>query len=168
MLIPGELIAILTFPGIIVHELGHYSFCRLTGLRVYKVCYFRFDNPAGYVLHEKLLKFFQTFFICVGPYIIGTILSIMFFIISSYFAINSILHGFLVWIGLSIAMHSFPSSGDAINLWNEAILYWKQNILVLLAFPFCIILWIANGLKFVWFDLIYGAILYTIVLYFMH
>jgi hypothetical protein len=50
MYIPRILVSVLTFPGIIFHELGHQLFCKFTGVRVIKVRYFRFGNPAGYVL----------------------------------------------------------------------------------------------------------------------
>jgi len=43
------LIALVTFPGIILHEWAHKFFCDRTGVPVYKTCYFRLGNPAGYV-----------------------------------------------------------------------------------------------------------------------
>lgn len=52
MIIPGFLISIVTFPGVIVHEMAHQIFCRLCGVAVFDVCYFRFGNPSGYVVHE--------------------------------------------------------------------------------------------------------------------
>jgi len=48
--IPGPVIAALTFPGVIVHEMAHQLFCRLFRVAVLDVCYFRFGNPAGYVI----------------------------------------------------------------------------------------------------------------------
>lgn len=52
MIIPGFLISILTFPGVIVHEIAHQLFCRICGVAVLDVCYFKAGNPAGYVVHE--------------------------------------------------------------------------------------------------------------------
>lgn len=37
ILIPGFIVAMLTFPGIIVHEFAHKLFCSLTGTRVLEV-----------------------------------------------------------------------------------------------------------------------------------
>ena len=54
--IPGFVIAIVTFPGVIVHEAGHLFFCKLFELQVYAVCFFRVGNPAGYVVHERTGK----------------------------------------------------------------------------------------------------------------
>jgi hypothetical protein len=38
--IPGPLIALATFPGVIVHELAHQLFCRWFRIPVLNVCYF--------------------------------------------------------------------------------------------------------------------------------
>ena len=46
--IPGLLIALATFPGVIVHEAAHMLFCRLRGVAIFKVCFFRVGNPAGH------------------------------------------------------------------------------------------------------------------------
>ena len=51
--IPGFLIAIVTFPGVIVHEAAHLFFCRWFKLEVYDVCFFRVGNPSGYVITRK-------------------------------------------------------------------------------------------------------------------
>jgi hypothetical protein len=45
-MIPGQLIALLTFPGVIVHELGHQLMCRFLRVAVLDVCYFRVGRPA--------------------------------------------------------------------------------------------------------------------------
>ena len=49
--LPGFLISILTFPGVIVHEAAHAFFCRKFEAPILEVKYFRFGNPAGYVIH---------------------------------------------------------------------------------------------------------------------
>lgn len=51
--IPGELISILTFPGIIVHEFAHMLFCRIRKVAVFDACYFRVGNPAGFVIKHE-------------------------------------------------------------------------------------------------------------------
>lgn len=65
LLIPGWLISLLTFPGVIIHEWAHKKFCEWLGILVHKVVYFRFGNPAGYVLHEPPKTYKQTFWISV-------------------------------------------------------------------------------------------------------
>jgi len=66
--VPGALISVLTFPGVIVHEIGHLVFCRFYRVAVLKVCYFRFGNPAGYVIHEKPRSATQSMMIGIGPF----------------------------------------------------------------------------------------------------
>src|SRR5437762_10128220 len=73
MFIPGQLIAILTFPGVIVHEAAHQLFCRLFRVAVLDVCYFRVGNPAGYVLHEIPAYPNQQIWIGIGPFLINTL-----------------------------------------------------------------------------------------------
>jgi hypothetical protein len=73
-LIPGPLIALATFPGVIVHELAHQLFCRWFRVPVLEVCYFRVDNPAGFVIHEPPAKSYHSLFISIGPFLINTIL----------------------------------------------------------------------------------------------
>lgn len=82
--IPGALIAILTFPGIIVHEFAHKSFCQRVGVPVYEVCYFRCGNPAGYVKHGPVQRYSQAFLIGVAPFIVNSLLAFIIFL----FAVN--------------------------------------------------------------------------------
>ena len=44
MIIPGFIISILTFPGVIVHELAHQICCYICGIKVYEVKYFQFKK----------------------------------------------------------------------------------------------------------------------------
>jgi hypothetical protein len=64
----------------------------------------------------------------------------------------------LLWLGLSIGMHAFPSTQDAANLWAEAKIAVKEHsVLALVSFPIVVLIYVANVLRVVWFDLIYGA-----------
>ena len=72
--IPGPVIAALTFPGVIIHEAGHLFFCRLFKLQVFDVCFFRFGNPAGYVVHQEIHDFRAQFFVSMGPFFANTLL----------------------------------------------------------------------------------------------
>jgi hypothetical protein len=70
-LIPGQLVALATFPGVIAHEAAHMLFCRLRGVAVLDVCFFRVGNPAGYVIHEEPKEFADAFWVAVGPLVGG-------------------------------------------------------------------------------------------------
>jgi len=38
----------------------------------FDVCYFRFGNPAGFVIHEPATKSYQSVLISVGPFLVNT------------------------------------------------------------------------------------------------
>lgn len=165
------MISLLTFPGVIVHEFGHKLFCEWTGVKVHKVRYFSIIDslvpytrrPVGYVVHDAPSTFRQSFFISAGPFIIGLILAIVFFALSVVFPAGY-LKSIFVWLGVSIAIQSFPSSDDAKYLWRESgrHLVGRKNIYALIGYPFAAIFWISDKLTIV-FHFIYALVLYAFV-----
>ncbi len=160
--IPGELISVLTFPGIIVHEFAHMLFCKLRKVAVFDACYFRVGNPAGYVVHENTTNFTTTFLVSMGPFIINTSLCLLIclpaYMPISFFQLNHPLSFFLIWLGVSIGMHAIPSNQDADNVFEQAKEQLKQkNILAILSFPLIGLIYVFNVLRFFWADLIYGV-----------
>ena len=175
MIVPGALISWITFPGVIVHEFGHFLFCRLRRIAVYDAVFFRLGNPAGYVVHGNSPDFLSTFLICVGPLIVNTLLC-LFICLPAYIpfkvfgqnfdrlsnvgfaaAFGILLNYLVLWLGVSIGMHAFPSTQDAMNLWQAA----KQragsgDILAVLSLPLAALIFVANLLRFFWFDYIFG------------
>lgn len=159
--IPGWLISIVTFPGVIAHEAAHFLFCRLFRLAVFDVCFFRMGNPAGYVVHETTDRFAANFFVAMGPFFVNTALCVLFctaaFVPVWELKIFDPLAYFFYWLGLSIGMHAFPSTGDLKNLWAAT----KQrassrNLPAILVMPLIGILYVANFARFFWADLGYG------------
>ena len=161
-LIPGPLIALLTFPGVIVHEAAHMLFCRLRGVRVREVVFFQMGNPAGYVIHDSTEDFLSTFLICVGPFIVNSLLCLLLclpaFIPYKFFDRDEDLWVlFQLWLGISIGMHAFPSRGDAQNLWEAARAKAAEgSVLAYCFYPIVGFIHLANLLSFFWFDAIYG------------
>lgn len=153
--IPGEVISVLTFPGVILHEYAHKKFCELLGVQVYEVCYFRFGNPAGYVKHEPVRGYTQAFLIDIAPFLLNTIVAFVIFLFAVHI-FESYLQYFLYWLGISIAMNAFPSSEDANNLWEYSKRAWRVTPLALIGFPVVVLIKIANILSVVWFDLFYA------------
>lgn len=160
-MIPGFIIAILTFPGVIVHEFAHKFFCDHFGIPILKVCYFRFGNPAGYVIHEEPENVYQHIIISIGPFLINSIVGA---IIAFPGALSFLKQGspsmlgyFLLWLGVSIAMHAFPSIGDARCIWKAV---WKRRTPLparLLGAPIVVLIYLgAIGSAF-WLDLVYGV-----------
>jgi hypothetical protein len=162
--IPGQLISIATFPGVIVHEFAHMIFCRLRGVTVLDACYFQFDNPAGYVLHEKTTNFYSSFLIATGPFLVNTLLCFLIcfpaYIPMSYFGIEQPLSYFLMWLGVSIGLHAIPSTQDASNMWEDAKTHVRSlNVLAIVTFPLVIVIYVFNVLRVVWADLGYGVMI---------
>lgn len=160
--IPGFIISIVTFPGVIIHELGHYIFCRIRKIPVYEVKFFQLDvKTAGYVIHQEPEDFTSVLLISIGPLLVNTILCLIaaapvavpFYLFDE----QNFLIYFYLWLGVSIGMHAFPSNQDAENLWQRAKEEAKnKNILAIISMPLCVLIFIANLLKFFWFDAIYA------------
>ncbi|HEY9006153.1 hypothetical protein [Ohtaekwangia sp.] len=162
--IPGQLIAIATFPGVIVHEFAHMLFCRLRNIPVLDACYFRVGNPAGYVVHEKTDDFLSTFLVSMGPFFINTVLCLMIclpaYVPIHFFGLEHPLSYVLMWLGVSIGMHAIPSTTDAQNLFDEAKIHAKSfNLLAIFSFPLVIAIYIFNVLRVIWADLAYGIMI---------
>ncbi len=164
MIIPGFLIAICTFPGVIVHEAAHLFFCKIRGVGVMEVCFFQLKNPSGYVIHEKTEDFTSTFLISVGPFLINSLLTLVFCFPASIpinaFHQSDPISYFLMWVGLSIGMNAFPSNADARNIWDHAKSAARErNLLAIASFPLVVVIFVANLLRIVWADLLYGVAL---------
>jgi hypothetical protein len=116
----------MTFPGVIVHEFAHAWACRRMGIAVVEVCYLRIGNPMGYVLHERPASVIQHIMVAVAPFFVSTCVALaVSFIAAALFASHVLIefHDLLIpsvlWLGFSIALHAFPSSGDADALWDD-------------------------------------------------
>lgn len=159
--IPGELISIVTFPGVIMHEFAHRLFCDITRVPVYAVCYFRVDKTAGYVIHAPTKSIIKSFLITCGPFIINTILCAMllaFPMVSYQFGKpgHYILTNVLGWLGFSVGSHAIPSKMDVDNF-IEAL--DNSTIWFLFRMPFYLfsyMLVVFNALSVVWFDFIFA------------
>ncbi len=157
-MIPGWLINILTFPGVVVHEMAHAQFCRLFGVRVHQVCYFRLGRRAGYVIHDMPTTATQHILIGIGPFIFNTLLGM---IAAVPFAMPDLrwtaVGVFSLWLGMSIAMHAFPSTGDAASIWRGL---WSPGISIfgrLISIPLVLLIYLGALGSVFWLDLIYGA-----------
>jgi hypothetical protein len=160
LIIPGQIIAALTFPGVIVHEIAHQLVCRLLKVPVLKVCYFQFENPSGYVVHESPREAYKSLLIGIGPFIFNTLVGGL---IASGGAISVIkfnagnwMDFLLIWLGVSIAMHAFPSMGDAKQIWDVIKRKDTHIGLKILGIPIVLAIYAGAALSVIWFDVIYG------------
>ena len=160
-MIPGFLVAIATFPGVMVHEAAHMLFCKWRGVAIIDVCFFRFGNPAGYVVHEKIDDFTTSFLVSVGPFFINSLLCIL-ICLPAYVPVRVLglehpLSYVLLWLGVSIGMHAFPSMQDGAGLWQAARqAAARGNVLAIVSFPLVVVIYAANVLSFFWVDYLYG------------
>jgi hypothetical protein len=164
MIIPGFVICLATFPGVIVHEAAHMFFCKLRRVAVFDMCFFRIGNPAGYIIHEEIGDFTSALLVCVGPLLINSLLCIVIcfpaYMPVQMFHLQHPLSYVLLWLGVSIGMHAFPSTHDATNLYQHAKKAAKTfNPLALLSFPLVLLIVVANVLSIVWADYLYGIAL---------
>jgi hypothetical protein len=159
--IPGEVISVLSFPGIIVHEFAHMIFCKMRKVAVFDACYFRVGNPAGYVTHEHTDNFVTTFLISMGPFFVNTVLCFLICFpayFPVYFDMANPISVLLLWLGLSIGMHAIPSDTDADHVYVQAKERIKTgNPLAIISFPLVGLIYVFNALRMVWIDLIYAA-----------
>lgn len=165
MIIPGILIAVLTFPGVMVHELAHQLFCRICRIPVYEVKYFQFANPCGYVLHEPTDNPVKNFLTAMGPFFVNTITGMLIVLPASinlfYFSslhVMQIENLLLAWLGISILMHAFPSKGDADSmvqsiLKNSAVSFPVKIFVA----PFIGLVYLGTIGSVVWLDLVYAV-----------
>lgn len=160
MLIPGFIISFLTFPGVIAHEIAHLFFCHLTGTRVLKVCYFRFGNPSGYVVHVEPSNIWKQLLIGIGPLIVNSVVGFClgYFAFGSLKTISNSLQGYLLaYLALCIGMHAFPSTGDAKSIWSAL---WRPSaswIAKIVGVPLVGILFLFALGSIFWLDLVYGV-----------
>ncbi len=162
IIIPGFLIGLLTFPGIIVHEAAHRLFCDLAGVPVYQVCYFRINGPQGYVIHGPVDSLGANFLISIGPLIVNSLLCAVFsFVPIVAFKLGlgetPVVFGFLLWLSISIGMHAFPSGQDVQNFSMAVQRSGGRGLLFVVAKLFEYVVRFANVLRAVWFDAIYAV-----------
>ncbi|MBX7153286.1 metalloprotease family protein [bacterium] len=159
-MIPGFVVALATFPGVIVHEFAHQFFCRIRRVAVFEVVYLRIGNPVGYVVHE-IPKFpLDNIWIGIGPFFVNTIIGALIAFPSSIqviqFHAGNFLDYFLVWLGVSVAMHAFPSTGDAKSIWEST---WKSDVswtVKAIAIPVVGLIYAGAAGSVIWLDMFYG------------
>jgi hypothetical protein len=158
--VPSIVISLITFPGIIVHELAHQLFCRWFKVPVFEVVYFQMKKPMGYVLHERTESHLQAVMISIGPFFVNTILGALIALPAAMpvFTFDNAgpLDYFLIYLGVSIAMHAFPSTGDAANVWDIARSRETPLWLRIIGWPIVVLIYIGAIGSMFWLDLLYG------------
>ncbi len=160
MFLPGIVLTGITFPGVMAHELAHELMCRATKTKVLDVCYYRWGNPAGYVLHEKPANVWKSLLISLVPFVFNSTTGFLLGMASAalyrsaghldFFSIS------LFYLGVSFAFHAFPSLQDVKAIDDE--LWKKETSLVakLVCAPVVFIFGVNAVLNFVVVNMIFG------------
>jgi Putative zincin peptidase len=163
------ILSYVTFPGVIVHEFAHAWACRRMGVRVIKVCYLRLGNPMGYVLHERPASALQHIVIATAPFFVATSLSIAiscaagaFFVSPAADNYKDVILVLSLWLCFSVALHAFPSSGDADALWSDVKSPKVGLAAKLLLVPVVGVIRLAGIGRYFRFDAIFAAIVTAI------
>lgn len=153
------LYALFTAPGVIIHELGHAFFCFLAGVKIHKMRLFRFGNPAGYVTHDEPTKFYQAVLVSFGPLIANTLLALLAFarVFTPYLAWQNIVP---FWLGAVISLHAIPSTGDAKALLATTNRRVWRNPLIIIGYPFVLVIYMLNILKRLHIPIVYATLLF--------
>lgn len=165
----GSLVAL---PGVVVHELGHYVFCRLVGTKVQEVVFFDAKGPSGYVVHAVPRRLRHHVAIVAGPLLLNSVLGFLLFRAAavSLLGLSSATPpwpllqigqaALAVLLGASISLQAIPSRADASSLWNVALDRLEQgNLLAVLVLPPAAGLLLANRLRRFWIDWLYLCLL---------
>ena len=162
MLIPGNIISAITFPGVIVHEWAHKIFCKKFNVKVLEVKYWSMSGTA-YVRHEEIKSLKAAAFISLAPFIVNTSIAILigvFAAILRYTHIdNSWVMFILGYLAVSIGMHAFPSKTDTQNIVDISKRLEKKGFYII-AKIFDVFFWIMRVLSFAWLDFVFGILLF--------
>ena len=157
--IPGPLIAALTFPGVIMHEVAHRFMCDLLHVPVYGANYFSIGSTrAGYVSHQKTDNVIHVLLISFAPLFINSFFCMLFTLPYSSTihiageGINNFANGFLWWVGMSMGINAFPSNQDTDNALSAA----EENGGSFIIWLLCSLMKVLNFLSRIWIDFAYA------------
>ncbi len=150
---------LITAPGVIVHELSHALFCVLARVRIHRINLFRFNQVAGFVVHDEPEKLYQSFLISAGPFIINSLLALIFFawVVPPW---NRVVVWVWLWLGVAIGLHAIPSAQDAFALIEATNRRVFRNPLVLACYPFAFALYLLHYVKRFHLDIAYVGLLF--------
>jgi hypothetical protein len=125
---------VLTCVGGMLHESAHVAACKLFGVPIHEVCYFRVDDPSGYVLYTLPRRYSAQIAIPLAPWLSNTVLASVLFLgviggldrwglppLAWECATQwKILVGYS-WLGFACAFHAPPSRTDTALAWDATL-----------------------------------------------
>lgn len=161
----GLIVRLITFPGVILDLITNVYTAKFLKIEIVKINYASIltGNPVEIKEDTKYYKLFLFAFI---PFIVLTIVAIPFCYKAVEFNTG---RNFLIclWLGLSIAAHSFPEIELGKLIWNRTNLAIKQKkYLAALGYPFVFLIYIIRFLNVLWLDILYGLGIILIIDYY--
>jgi hypothetical protein len=122
--IPGAVVAVLTFPGVVLHEMAHKFFCDFYRVPVYNVKYFAISKNAGHVIHEASGNSREKAIISLAPFLINSLVCFLLLIPkifplvmgTSFVSTFTFPDIFLTWVGFSCGVNAIPSKTDLAHI----------------------------------------------------
>lgn len=158
--IPGKLIAFLTFPGVIMHEISHRFMCDILRIPVYGVSYFNPEaQEIGYVIHHEITNIKHASLVAFAPLFFNSLVCMIFTfpffssLIITTEGIPNIFNLISCWIGISSGINALPSHQDI-----NSVLSIPQKRSYTIS-TICYMIKFLNYLRIVWFDLFFAAII---------
>lgn len=162
----GLLVRIITFPGVILDLAVNIFTAKILVIEIIKINYGSIltGNPVEI---NKDSKYYKLFLFAFVPFIILSLIAIPF----CYKAIEfnkGPKFLFCMWLGISIAAHSFPETDLGKTIWKRTnIDFRNKNYFSIFAYPFVILIFIIRVLHIFWLDILYGfGIMFLITHYF--
>lgn len=129
-----------TAPGIVLHEVAHSLACRLLGVAVLDVAYFRLTGRPGYVEHETPPTWARTVGVALAPLLVNVLVAA----VALQYAVSvhagegatAVAVGVgLVWASLAALVHAIPSLQDVRLVWAATLDHWSRYPLVVVVAP---------------------------------
>jgi hypothetical protein len=125
------ILIIVVAPGVIVHEVSHYLFCRLMRVKINKVRLLEFDefwNPSGHVEVELSEgSFLKPLIIGVAPALLNTALACL-LIISYPLLLEPWMEILVIWLTISLILSCRPSLADLGFAFKALVKYPRQSL----------------------------------------
>lgn len=162
-LITGLVVTAVTFPGVILRHIISQLLCSYFRIPVFKICYFNPLTPRGTVQFETPSSPWTTLSLVFGPLCFTTLLgfltgapAVLDLLAGGPYPVVALIDLFLIWLGVSFAVHSFPTIEHAKVLENTLLTSRHAlpiRVMGQMAVSFS---YIAAVSAFLWIDVIYA------------
>ncbi|WP_298137414.1 hypothetical protein [Flavobacterium sp.] len=152
----GIIVRFITFPGVVLDLIVNFLIAKLLKLEIIRINLLSILTGNPIVIKEES-RYYKILLFSILPFIIMTLIAIPFCYKAIEFNQGK---KFLIclWLGISIAAHSFPEIEIGKLIWkrtNEEIK--NKNYITVLIYPYVIFIFIFRILHVLWLDILYGV-----------